>query len=77
MDTEIRVNGDVFDSWTYRKKTETGFILNTAAVCPQIWKKSPVFGALSRAKVVCSNGDFFFKEVDKLKKIFWNIGYSY
>ena len=77
LDTEIRINGDIFESWTYRKKTDTGVILNSAAVCPQIWKKSLIFGALNRAKVVCSNIELFSNEVDKLKKIFWNNGYSY
>ena len=69
LETEKRINGDLFESWTYRKKTDTGVILNSAAVCPQIWKKKGlIFGALNRAKVVCSNGDLFLNEVDKLKK---------
>ena len=70
MDTEIKINGDTFESWTYRKKTDTGVILNSVAVCPQNWKKSLIFGALNRAKVVCSSTELFLNEVDKLKKIF-------
>ena len=76
LDTEIKINGDTFESWTYRKKTDTGVILNSVAVCPQNWKKSLIFGALNRAKVVCSSTELFLNEVDKLKKIFWNNGYS-
>ena len=76
LDTEIKINGDTFESWTYRKKTDTGAILNLAAVCPQNWKKSLIFGALNRAKVVCSSTELFMNEVDKLRRVFWNNGYS-
>ena len=48
----------------------TGVVLNSVAVCPQILKNSLIFGALNRAKAVCSNSDPFWNEVDKLKKIF-------
>ena len=76
MNTEIKINGDTLESWTYRKKTDTGVILNSAAVCPQNWKKSLIFGALNRAKVVCSSTELFMNEVDKLRRVFWNNGYS-
>ena len=44
FDTEIRITGDDFKSWTYRKKTDTGVILNSSAVCPNNWKKRTHFG---------------------------------
>ena len=58
------------------KKTDTGVILNSAAVCPQNWKKSLIFEALNRAKVECSSSELFLNEVDKLGKVFWKNGYS-
>ena len=40
------------------------------------WKKGIIFGALYRAKIICSNRDLFIKEVEKLRNIFWKNGYS-
>ena len=76
LDTEIKISGDNFESWTYRKKTDTGVLLNLCAVCPRGWKKGLIFGALSRAKVICSSRELFLQEIDKLRNIFWKNGYS-
>ena len=76
LDTEIRITGDDFESWTYRKKTDTGVILNSSAVCPNNWKKGLILGALNRAKVICSSSEHLANEIEKLKTIFWNNGYS-
>ena len=34
LDTEININGDNFESWVYRKPTNTGVVLNFNAICP-------------------------------------------
>ena len=36
LDTEISIKGADFESWVYRKKTDTSVILHDQAVCPQI-----------------------------------------
>ena len=75
LDTEIKISGDNFESWTYRKKTDTGVLLNACAVCPRSWKKGLIFGALSRAKIICSSRELFLLEIAKLRNIFWKNGY--
>ena len=59
-----------------QEKDRPGVISNSSAVCPQNWKKILIFCALNRAKVVCSSTELFMKEVDKLRKVLWNNGYS-
>ena len=76
LDTEIEIIDDKFESWVYRKATNTNVMLNANAVCPLSWKKGLLFGALHRAKMICSNQDLFMSEIKKLKEIFWKNGYS-
>ena len=76
LDTEIEIIDDRFESWVYRKATNTNVMLNANAVCPLSWKKGLLFGALHRAKMICSNQDLFMSEIKKLKEIFWKNGYS-
>ena len=76
LNTEIHITGDNFESWVYRKDTNTSVVLNWEAICPITWKKGIIFGALYRAKIICSNRDLFIKEVEKLRNIFWKNGYS-
>lgn len=56
-------------------KPNTNVLLNFDAVCPLSWKKGIIFGALSRAKIVCSNTVLLSKEINKLRTIFWQSGY--
>ena len=39
LDVEININLDKFDTWTSRKPSNIGLILNCNAFCPKIWKK--------------------------------------
>ena len=76
LDTEISiVNGD-FDSWVYHKKTNTNVILNAFAMCPNQWKKGLVYCFLNRAWVICSSRERFQEEVEKLKSMFVQNGYT-
>ena len=61
-------------SWTFRKKTDTGVILNS--YCPNGRKKGPIFGALNRANVICSSLEHFSYVVEMLKTNFGNNSYS-
>ena len=60
----------------FRKKTNTDVLLNNDAICPVSWKRGLIFGALNRAKMICSTQELFLKEVSKLRDIFFRNGYS-
>ena len=77
LNTRIEIIGDNFESCIYRKDTNTNVLLNFCAVCPYTWKKGILFGALHRAKLICSSRVLFLQEVSKLRTIFFRNGYSY
>ena len=54
LDVEIKINLDRFDTWTWRKPSNTGLLLNFNAFCPKIWKKGLILCLLNRAKITCS-----------------------
>ena len=76
LDTNISIVGDNFDSCVYRKETNTNVLLNANAICPVSWKRGLIFGALNRAKMICSSRELFLREVSKLRDIFLRNGYS-
>ena len=76
LDTQISIKDDEFQSCVFRKKTNTDVLLNNDAICPVSWKRGLIFGALNRAKMICSTQELFSKEVFKLRDIFSRNGYS-
>ena len=46
LDTCICIKENNFESFVYRKSTNTDVLLNFDAVCPVTWKKSVILGAL-------------------------------
>ena len=72
---EIKINLDKFDTWTWRKPSNTGLLLNFNAFCRKIWKKGLILCLPNRAKITCSTDYFFQKEVAYLKNLFYNNGY--
>ena len=76
LNTKIQIIGDEFESCVYRKDTNTDVLLNFNAVCPLSWKRGILFGALNRAKIICSSKEAFLNEVKKLRDIFYRNGYS-
>ena len=76
LDCYISITGGNFESWVYRKTTNTNVLLNAFALCPEEWKRGLVYCFLNRAWVVCSSKERFQEEVQKLKAIFQNNGYS-
>ena len=38
LDTCIELKGDYFESFVYRKRTNTNVLLNAKATCPANWK---------------------------------------
>ena len=76
LDVEIKItDSNTFESWTWRKKTHTGLMLNFTAVCPSNWKIGLISCLLHRAKRVCSNKNLFTLEIEKLRKMFVKNGY--
>ena len=76
LDTVVMIGQSEFEIGVYRKPTHTGVILNYRAVCPKNWKTGLLTGMLHRAKRICSNDLTFMNEVEKLKVMFKNNGYS-
>ena len=52
LDVEIKVTGtdNKFDTWVWRKSTNTGLLLNFAVLCSKNWKEKLVTCLLHRAK---------------------------
>ena len=75
LDTQISVKDGIFESWVYRKPTNTGVLLNFIAVCPQQWKIGLVHCLISRAWIICSTYNKLHEELENLKSIFYKNGY--
>jgi len=75
LDVEIKVTDDGCDTWTWRKPTHTGLLLNYNALCPIKWKSGLILCLLNRAKSICSTRFLFNKEVFKLRQMFASNGY--
>ena len=58
------------------EKTHTRVLLNFSAIAPTKWKCGLVLCLLNRILYICSDTTFFQKEVEKLKLMFLNNGYS-
>ena len=76
LDTEVSIKDGNFETWVYRKKTNTHVMLNAFSQCPGEWKRGLVYGALHRAWTICSSSELFQQEVEKLKDLFIKNGYS-
>ena len=59
----------------FRKRTNTGLILNFSAVCPQKWKFVLIRYLIHRAYTMSSSWLIFSQEVDFLKGVFSQSGY--
>ena len=77
LDIEVKINdtGTSFDSCVYRKKSNTGVLLNYNALATIAWKRGIIFCFLNRAAKLCSNLTLFEKEVNRLKTLFYKNGY--
>ena len=76
FDVEVKLLNDGYETNVWRKSTNTGLLLNFNAMCPKIWKSGLIMCFLRRAKSICSNYKLYLKEVQKLRLIFNNNGYS-
>ena len=76
LDVQVKLLNDGYETNVWRKSTNTGLLLNFNAMCPKIWKSGLIMCFLHRAKSICSNYELYLKEVQKLRLIFNNNGYS-
>ena len=75
LNVEIKINGENVDTWVFRKKTDTGVMLNFNAVVPNVWKVGLIRCLLKTGKQICSSESLFGEEVDKLRRRFIMNGY--
>ena len=61
LDVQVELNESGYNTWIWRKPTNTGLLLNFNANCPQTWKSSLIMCLLHRAKNICPN-DFLYKQ---------------
>ena len=76
LDVNVSIENANFDTWVFRKETNTNVILNRIAVCPIQWKTSLLTCLLNRAWLVCSSYKRLQEEFVKLRSIFVQNGYS-
>ena len=63
LDVEINITDNGFESWVWRKKTNTGVILNYNTICPKSWQTDLIMCLLKRAKTICSDNILYDKEI--------------
>ena len=76
LDVQVKLLNVGYETNVSRKSTNTGLLLNFNAMCQKVWKSGLIMCFLNRAKCICSNNEFYLKEVEKLHIIFNNNGYS-
>ena len=75
LDVQIKVKENGCDTWTRRKTTHTGLLLNFDASCPLKWKSDLILCLLNRSKAICSSKFLFQNDVIKLRLMFLSSGY--
>ena len=75
LNVEIKIQGESVDTWVFRKKTDTGVLLNFNAMVPNVWKVGLIRCMLNTGKQICSSEELFKNEVRKLRAVFTSNGY--
>ena len=75
LDIAVSIENGKFNTEVYRKKTNTGVVMNFRCMAPSKWKSSLVKCFLTRAYRISSNYKFFIAEVDRIKTILHNNAY--
>ena len=70
LNVEIKINNNTFDSWIYRKPTNTNVFLNYKATAPNSYKRGLILCLLTTAKRLSSSNAYFYTEVCKLRDMF-------
>ena len=75
LDVQIKIKENGCDTWTWRKTTHTGLLLNFDTLFPLKWKSGLILRLLNRAKAICSSKLLFQNDVIKLRLMFLSYGY--
>ena len=70
LDVQIKVKVDGCNTWTWRKTTHSGLLLNFEALCSLKWKSDLILCLLNWAKAICSSKSLFKNDVIKLRQMF-------
>ena len=76
LDVQIKVKEYECDTWTWRKTTHSGLLLNFNALCPLKWKSDLILCLLYCAKAICSSKSIFKNDVIYLWQMFLSNGNS-
>ena len=76
LDIKITRDNSKFMTSVYHKPTLSGVFTNFKSSIPKSYKYNLLLMLLHRAFKLCSNVERFHQEIDKLKTIFENNGYS-
>ena len=72
---EIKMNDTEYDTYIWRKPTNTGLLLNFYSICPTTCKSGVIKCFLHRAKYICSNYSLYKQEIEKLRMLFQKNAY--
>ena len=64
LDMKLKINGNSFDTWVYRKSTHTNVLLNFNALVSMKWKTGLIFCLIHHASSICLKRELFNKECD-------------
>ena len=76
LDVNIKTQHGQFVSDVYRKTTNDGKLLNAKSDCPARYKFSVIAGGIRSAHKICSSEDLFNHELQRLRQILVNNGYT-
>ena len=76
LDVDVSANGDKFITKVYKKPTDKGWCLNGKSECPDRYKISVIRTYIRRAYKISSSEDLFNQEVEQIKRVLINNGYS-
>ena len=76
LDVDVSTDGSKFVTKVHRKSTDKGWCLNYKSECPNRYKVSVIRTYIRRAFKICSSEILFHQEVNKIKKVLVNNGYS-
>ena len=77
LDMNIELKGSSIATNIYRKKTDTGAILNYSSNAPKQWKSALIKWFITRADRLCSDESLYQNELNHLRNQFYDNGYPH
>ena len=76
LDVQLEENNGKIKTSTYTKSTNFGATINYRSECPERYKIGAITTLLNRCYKICSSWDSIDNEINRLKQVFVNNGYS-